>query len=57
MDKIKLAEETIKHLKDFIEIEKVSKKVVTNIATKEIDTLSKNIISEVEKNIVSIKGE
>ena len=57
MEKIKLAEDSIKHLKDFIEIEKVSKKVVTNVSTNELKQLLKNLVIKTENNIKEIKGE
>ena len=57
MEKIKLAEDSIKHLKDFIEIEKVSKKVVTNVSTNELKQLLKNLVIKTENNIKEIKEE
>ena len=57
MDNIKLAEDTIKHLKDFIEIEKTIKKVVTSKAQTELYALSSDLITKVEENTKKIKGE
>ena len=57
MDYIKLAEDAIKHLKDFIEIEKTIKKVVTSKAQTELYTLSCDLITKVEENTKKIKGE
>lgn len=57
MDNIKLAEDTIKHLKDFIEIEKTIKKVVTSKAQTELYVLSSDLITKVEENTNKIKGE
>lgn len=57
MKNIKLAEDTIKHLKDYIEIEKTIKKVVTTMAQTELLVVNCGIISKVEKNIKEIKGE
>ena len=56
MDKIKLAEDTIKHLKDFIEIEKLTKRTVTEKAKHELSELSKTMISVCENNIKDIKA-
>ena len=55
MDKIKLAEDTIKHLKDFIEIERTIKKTVTQKAQYELGELSKVMIGVCENNIKDIK--
>ena len=57
MKNIKLAEDTIKHLKDYIEIEKTIKKVVTTMAQTELLVVNCGLISKVEKNIKEIKGE
>jgi hypothetical protein len=57
MDNIKLAEDTIKHLKDFIEIEKLNKKTITEKAKYELKELSKIMINVCENNIKEIKGE
>ena len=57
MDNIKLAEDAIRHLKDFIEIEKTIKKVVTSKAQIELYALSSDLITKVEENTKKIKGE
>lgn len=57
MEKIKLAEDSIKHLKDFIEIEKVSKKITTETAKHETQNLSRILMNIVELNVKDIKGE
>ena len=57
MDKIKLAEETIKHLKDFIEVEKTIKKVVTAQAEAELCIVSTNMVERIYANVIKIKGE
>jgi hypothetical protein len=57
MENIKLAEDAIKHLKDFIEIEKTIKKVVTSKAQIELYALSRGLITKVEENTKKIKGE
>ena len=57
MDNIKLAEETIKFLKDFVEVEKTIKKVVTGKAEQELSTVSNELIEKVFENVIKIKGE
>lgn len=57
MDNIKLAEETIKFLKDFVEVEKTIKKVVTGKAEQELSTVSNELIAKVFENVIKIKGE
>jgi hypothetical protein len=54
---IKLAEETIKYLKDFIEVERAIKKVVTAQAEEELCTVSINMIEKIYENVKKIKGE
>lgn len=56
-DRIKLAEDTIKYLKDFIEIEKFCKKVVTDKARFDLVTLSSTLVERASENITKIKGE
>ena len=55
MDNIKLAEDTIKHLKDFVEIEKLRKRTVTEKAKFELGSLSKIMVDVAENNIKEIK--
>jgi hypothetical protein len=57
MDNIKLAEETIKNLKDFIEVEKTLKKVGTAVAQNELCGLSIVLVERVFENVKVIKGE
>ena len=57
MDNIKLAEDTIKFLKDFIEVEKTLKKVVTVQAEAELCTVNANMIEKIYENVKKIKGE
>ena len=57
MDNIKLAEETIKYLKDFVEVEKAIKKVVTAQAEAELCTVNANMIEKIYENVKKIKGE
>lgn len=57
MDNIKLAEDTIKYLKDFIEVEKAIKKVVTAQAEAELCTVSANMTEKIYENVKVIKGE
>lgn len=60
MDSIKLAEEMIKDLKDYIEIEKTLKRVVTPTVQDDLIDLSINVrksILEKAKSINIVKGE
>ena len=57
MDNIKLAEDTIKLLKDFVEVEKAIKKVVTAEAEFELCTVNSNMIEKIYENVKKIKGE
>lgn len=57
MDNIKMAEDTIKHLKDFIEVEKTLKKAITGIAQNELSNLSVALVEKVYENVKVIKGE
>lgn len=57
MDNIKLAEETIKFLKDFIEVEKTLKKTITGIAQTNLCDLSNELIKNVYEKVKTIKGE
>ena len=57
MEDIRIAEDTIKHLKDFIELEKASKKIVTETAKFKITTLAETMIKIAEENIKHLKGE
>ena len=57
MDKIKVAESTIKLLKDFIEIERTRKKVVTDLSVTSLIDLQDAIVEDLENNIKEIKGE
>lgn len=57
MDNIKLAEDTIKHLKDFIEVEKTLKKVGTGVAQSDLCDLSIVLVERVFENVKVIKGE
>jgi len=57
MDKIKLAEDAIKHLKDFIEVEKTLKKVGTAVAQNNLCDLSIELVEKVFENVKVIKGE
>ena len=57
MDNIKLAEDTIKHLKDFIEVEKTLKKAITPIAQNNLSDLSVELVEKVYENVKVIKGE
>ena len=57
MDNIKLAEDTIKHLKDFIEVEKTLKKVGTAVAQNDLCDLSIELVEKVFENVKVIKGE
>ena len=57
MDNIKLAEETIRFLKDFIEIEKTLKKIITGIAETNLCDLSNKLIENVYEKVKTIKGE
>jgi hypothetical protein len=55
MDRIKLAESAIKHLKDFIEVEKANKKIVTQTAKDDLENLSSLMIDIALNNIMEIK--
>lgn len=55
MDNIKLAEDTIKHLKDYIEFEKVNKKVLTTKSHSELLELRQVMLNVAENNIKEIK--
>ena len=57
MDNIKLAEDTIKHLKDFIEVEKTLKKVCTAVSQNDLCDLSVELVEKVFENVKVIKGE
>ena len=57
MDNIKLAEDAIKHLKDFIEVEKTLKKVGTAVAQNDLCDLSIVLVERVFENVKVIKGE
>ena len=57
MDNIKLAEDSIKHLKDFIEVEKTLKKVGTAVAQNDLCQLSIELVEKVFENVKVIKGE
>lgn len=57
MDNIKLAEDTIKHLKDFIEVERTLKKVVTGTAQNSLCALSAELAEKTFENAKTIKGE
>lgn len=55
IDKIKIAEGTIKLAKDFIEVEKARRKVVTDLSVESLKDLQNAIIEDLEKNIKEIK--
>lgn len=55
MDKIKIAEETIKTLKDYIEIERTIKKSLTEKAKYELKTLSATMLNIAENDIKELK--
>ena len=55
MDRIKLAESAIKHLKDFIEVEKANKMIVTQTAKDDLADLSSLMIDIALNNIMEIK--
>ena len=57
MDNIKLAEETIKLLKDFIEVEKTLKKAITTIAQNNLSDLSIELVENIYEKVRTIKGE
>lgn len=55
MDNVKLAEDTIKHLKDYIEFEKVNKRVLTTKSHSELFELRQVMLNVAENNIKEIK--
>lgn len=55
MDKIKKAEDTIKLLKDYIEVEKTSKKVLTATPKATLNELQEVIIQDCFENLEIIK--
>ena len=55
MDNIKLAEDAIKHLKDFIEFEKVNKKVLTTKSHSELLELRQVMLNVAQNDIQEIK--
>ena len=57
MDKIKQAENAIRHLKDFIEVEKTYKRTTTSKAIMELENLSNNLLDIALTDIIEIKGE
>ena len=57
MDNIKLAEDTIKHMKDVIEVEKTLKKVGTAVEQNDLCDLSVELVEKVFENVKVIKGE
>lgn len=56
-NRIELAESAIKHLRDFIEVEKMSKKVVTDQAKKTSCEFTQILVASVENILKNIKGE
>ena len=57
MEKIKLANETIKHLKDYVEVRKALKKVVTDTSKKDLENLNAYHLELVETKVKELKGE
>lgn len=55
MDNIKLVEDTIKHLKDFIEVEKIIKKVGTEVAQNDLCQLTIELVDKAFENLKKLK--
>lgn len=57
MDKIKAAEAAIKALKDFIEVEKVNRKAITETAKQDLTDLGHYLIVQCCESLDCIKKE
>lgn len=57
MEKIKLANETIKHLKDYVEVRKALKKVVVANSKATLEELNAYHLDSVEIKVKELKGE
>ena len=57
MEKIKLANETISHLKDYVEVRKALKKVVGANSKATLEELNAYHLDSVETKVKELKGE
>ena len=57
MEKIKLANETIKHLKDYVEVRKALKKMVVAKSKATLEELNAYHLDSVEIKVKELKGE
>ena len=57
MEKIKLANETIKHLKDYVEVRKALKNMVVAKSKATLEELNAYHLDSVETKVKELKGE
>lgn len=57
MEKIKLANETIKHLKDYVEVRKALKKVSLDYSKENLSVVEQHLIDVATTNVLEIRKE